>query len=276
MSVAGEVELPAVPADIMRPANTGDATVSNSHTSVESAASTPLILIPGVNELAPIALGHLNRIVTPFDGPRIRTTNDAQTQIVDNVVYLATDNDTPVALYITPADTEQPALSLTLVPKRIPPRELTLRLAEGYQPVRITTAKAARWETADTYTDTLRALFRALALNVLPPGYGLRPVQTGEHIPHCFQPGSRFDFTGGQVLTGHHFTAYVGVVRSFAERLLALKAVSCHSPSMAAGAFWPKETLLPGEQTEVFIVMRKAKEADATVTRPSLLPGGQP
>lgn len=169
MSVAGEVELPAVPADIMRPANTGDATVSNSHTSVESAASTPLILIPGVNELAPIALGHLNRIITPFDGLRIRTTSDAQTQIVDNVVYLATDNDTPVALYITPADAEQPALSLTLVPKRIPPRELTLRLAEDHQPVRTTTAKAARWETADAYTDTLTGIVSCIGFKRLTP-----------------------------------------------------------------------------------------------------------
>ena len=79
-------------------------------------------MTPGVNQLVPVALGHLNRIVTPFAQPRVNTTSQASTEVRDHVIYVAPSEPVPVTLFITEADSEQQALSLTLVPKRIPAR----------------------------------------------------------------------------------------------------------------------------------------------------------
>lgn len=118
-----DVELPIVPASVMKQSATANPPVQSN--SVAADTPTTLLMTPGVNELIPVALGHLNRIVTPFESPQVRTTSDAQTQIKGNVVYVATDKESPVSLYITPPGQEASALSVTLVPRRIPPREIT-------------------------------------------------------------------------------------------------------------------------------------------------------
>lgn len=168
-----DVELPIVPASVMKQSATANPPVQSN--TVATDAPTTLLMTPGVNELIPVALGHLNRIVTPFESPQVRTTSDAQTQIKGNVVYVATDKESPVSLYITPPGQEAPALSVTLVPRRIPPREITLAIDGQQWPIKgVVNRKAATWETAQPYVDNLRDLLRRLALNELPQGYDIR------------------------------------------------------------------------------------------------------
>ena len=80
-----DVELPIVPASVMKQSATANPPVQTNTVSTD--VPTTLLMTPGVNELIPVALGHLNRIVTPFESPQVRTTSDAQTQIKGNVVY---------------------------------------------------------------------------------------------------------------------------------------------------------------------------------------------
>jgi hypothetical protein len=70
----------------------------------------------------------LNRLVTPFDNPVVTTTSQATTSTKGKIVYVATADETPVTLYITPGANQDIALSLTLIPKRIPAREIHLSL----------------------------------------------------------------------------------------------------------------------------------------------------
>jgi conjugal transfer pilus assembly protein TraK len=63
---------------------------------------------------------HLNRLVMPFDNPVVTTTSQATTSSKGTIVYVATADETPVTLYITLGDNQDIALSLTLIPKRIP------------------------------------------------------------------------------------------------------------------------------------------------------------
>jgi hypothetical protein len=42
------------------------------------------------NELIPIAVGHLNRLVTPFDNPMVTTTSQATTSSKGKIVCVAT------------------------------------------------------------------------------------------------------------------------------------------------------------------------------------------
>ncbi|MCK7472134.1 MAG: hypothetical protein MZU95_16305 [Desulfomicrobium escambiense] len=71
---------------------------------------------PGVNVLAEIAIDQLNRILTPFPNPQVRTVSEASTQVDGPAVYLATATETPVTLFISDAAYPNQALSLTLAP----------------------------------------------------------------------------------------------------------------------------------------------------------------
>ncbi|MBS9962927.1 TraK domain-containing protein, partial [Vibrio alginolyticus] len=205
-----------------------------------------------------------------------RTTSDAQTQIKGNVVYVATDKESPVSLYITPPGQEAPALSVTLVPRRIPPREITLAIDGQQWPIKgVVNRKAATWETAQPYVDSLRDLLRRLALNELPQGYDIRLASQSDTSPKCFQPGLKFGFKQGQIVTGHYFTVYVGLVESFADEPIEASEIACHTPDIVASAYWPRNILLPGEKTELYVVVRNHREEAVESQRPSLLVGGK-
>lgn len=269
-----DVELPIVPASVMKQSATANPPVQTNTASTD--APTTLLMTPGVNELIPVALGHLNRIVTPFESPQVRTTSDAQTQIKGKVVYVATDKESPVSLYITPPGQEAPALSVTLVPRRIPPREITLAIDGQQWPIKgVVNRKAATWETAQPYVDSLRDLLRRLALNELPQGYDIRLAGQTDTSPKCFQPGLKFGFKQGQIVTGHYFTVYVGLVESFADEQIEASEIACHVPDIVASAYWPRNILLPGEKTELYVVVRNHREEAVESQRPSLLVGGE-
>jgi hypothetical protein len=109
------VETPPVPARLL----------SEAKREAEAASTTQTLRVtPGINEIIPVAQGHLNRIITPFDSPKVRTVSPATTQIEGHVLYVAPADENPVTLYVTPGDNEELALSLTLAPRRIPPREI--------------------------------------------------------------------------------------------------------------------------------------------------------
>ncbi len=79
-----------------------------------------------MNEIVQVAQGHLNRIVTPFENPKVTSTSPATTEARDNVIYIGTSGTSPVTIFITEKGSEDLALSLTLIPKQIPPREIFL------------------------------------------------------------------------------------------------------------------------------------------------------
>ena len=89
-----------------------------------------LNVTPGVNVLVEIAIDQLNRILTPFPNPQVRTVSEASTSVDGSAIYVATASETPVTLFISDASDPNHALSLTLAPRRIPPRELRLVLTD--------------------------------------------------------------------------------------------------------------------------------------------------
>ncbi len=269
-----DVELPIVPASVM----TSSVTKSEQDKKAMNTLHQPtsVTMTPGINELIPIAIGHLNRIVTPFNSPQVSTTSDVQTEIKGNVVYVATSKVHPVSLYITPSGQQAPALSVTLVPRRIPPREITLSINRALLPTTvIDNQKAKRWETALPYVARLRDILRHLALNQLPKGYDIRLTHGTDITPRCFQAGLLFDFHSGQRLTGHHYTVYVGVVESISDKPVELREMACYTKNVAAVAYWPRQILLPGEKNELYVVLTNLKDSVVENHRPSLLTGRQ-
>ena len=259
-----QVELPPVDASVLKAAKQ----------QASSVAPQQLQVKPGINELIPIAIGHLNRLVTPFDNPVVTTTSQATTSSKGKIVYVATADETPVTLYITPGDNQDIALSLTLIPKHIPAREIHLSLDKDTYKVltklqQQATSSGKSVDKEQDYITTLKKLFRDLGLQKTPPGFSLRDPGKTEHI-HCQQ--DRVQIRTGQLLEGQDLVILVGVARNTGTTSIEFDERACATTEneVLAVAAWPKVVLGPNESTELYVAIRRSAE-QATTLRPSLL-----
>ncbi|TDX26808.1 conjugal transfer pilus assembly protein TraK [Modicisalibacter xianhensis] len=275
-----DVNIPVVPASVMvedvpRPTTRIATQNEQTDTGTTINKSTHLTVKPGVNEIVPVAIDHLNRIVTPFSTPAVETVSGATTNIKDNVVYVGTDNETPVTLFITEKGSQAVAVSLTLLPQKIPPRELFIEVDGALaNPAFAGSNKAEKWETSQPYVDTIRDLLRGVALGTTPQGYTLHTMEPGIPVPHCAQPGMEFDFRNGQIMMGHKLSVSIGVARNVSGQPLEFREAACGDWDVAAVAAWPRSVLSPNERTEVYVIKRQGeRQASSTTRRPSLLGG---
>ena len=241
-----------------------------------------IIVEPGVNTLIPIAMGQINRIVTPFDRPTIQRLqlDDVKVNVEGNAVYVYTPNSRPVALYISEKGDESVSISVSLVPQRIAPVQATLMLsrklnnagiaggAGGISPIMYggSEAKAKKWEQKDSYVETVRNILRTVALGDVPPGYALGNLTSGVSIPNCnFSTGTvqdyiRYSFNGGQYINGSQFSVIVGVAQNTGPTTVTVDESLCTHPQMAARALWSRNTLEPGQKTEAYFVLRNGQQ----------------
>lgn len=268
------IELPPVDASVLQTAKQQAAIASTT-----SVGPQHIQVKPGINELMPIAVGHLNRLVTPFEHPVVTTTSQATTSTKDKIVYVATADETPVTLYITPGDNQDIALSLTLIPKRIPAREIHLSLdKDSYKLLsKLQSPSTSSGKTSDqeqAYIAQIKKLFRDLGLQKTPPGFSLRDPSKGEHI-QCLQ--DLVQIKTGQVLEGHDMLILVGLARNTGMEPLEFDERSCATTKdeVLAVASWPKVVLGQNESTELYVAVRHTPETSSTL-RPSLLNGSQP
>ena len=232
---------------------------------------------PGTTTVLEVAQGHLNRIVTPFASPAVRTVSAAQTQVDGNVVYVASGEEEPVTLYISDSGNPDIAVGLTLAPRRIPPREIRLAL-QGVQglthvaSVQDAGPAEAGWAggTGQPYVEGVVAAFRDIARNQVPPGYGLQKAGAREGI-RCAQGALKL--SRGQVLDGTQLRIYTAVARNAGTSELVLDERGCSAPGavVAAVAAWPRMRLAPGEETELYVAMRPRDAERERRDRPSLL-----
>ena len=231
-----------------------------------------LTMQPGVNEIVQVAQGHLNRIVTPFENPMVTSTSPAITEARDNVIYIGTSGSSPVTLFITEKGSEDLALSLTLIPKQIPPREIFLSLADQLNGAVVTT-RAKNWEESQPYIASLESLFKSLALSQLPRGYQFTE-DTSDILPYCRQAGLKFNFKDGQTVLGHHFIVHIGVAENKSTKPIEFIESTCGDWDIAAVSAFPRVALNPGERAEVYVIQKRNYKREIKVTRPSLLMGG--
>lgn len=266
-------DLPAVPADVVkRPAPAPSKPVETRQ---------DVIISPGTNTLIPIARTQINRLVTPFESPRIQTVSTAEITTSGNVIYVTTDSEQPVTMFVTPEDDESVAISLTLLPQSIPPIQANLMFGQslagsgtGGSPAYANpmySGTARKWERSQPYMDTIRSVMRDLALGTLPRGYSIGSLHNGDSIPACAQPAVTYDFTKSQVIQGHDFRVYVAVAENISAKTVEFDHGACTHPNRVAVSSWPYEMLEPGQKTEVFIITRVPKAVADTSVRPSLL-----
>lgn len=161
------------------------------------------------------------------------------------MVYVSTDKTEAVSMFITEQGSEEQAISITMLPRNIPPREVFLELPAGLTPsssvandaVRGTNYEAESFERSLPYVETLRTMLREVALGHIPSGYSLGSTSGARNIPSCKQTDLRFNFKDGQRLTGHNLDIYVGVVRNVGKFPVEFEEASCGSHNRVEGAF---------------------------------------
>lgn len=288
--------IPVVPASVMKTANeqarkvaldTGSQDRAGRTNQMRGAAISEeavLTMTPGVNQIIPVAIGHPNRIVTPFGNPEVVSTSLSGGQkegecgevcIKDNVVYVATDKEYPVTMFITEKGSETLALSLTMVPRKIPPREVFLKLdGQTIASGMYSNPKAERWEKSQPYVETIRTVFRKLALGEIPQGYTMTEVPDTVAPPVCDQPGIETSFREGQMVIGHSLSVFVGVAENVSGNAIEFQEATCGDWDVAAVTTWPHKVLEPGQKTEVYVARKEIKGKAPSSKRPSLLSGG--
>lgn len=272
-----EIGTPTVPMGVVEKAlRAGSKTKASGQSTIKAMQSSykPFVINvePGINQLIPIAKGHYNRIVTPFDTPFINTVSEATIDAHKNVIYVATNDDYPVTLFISPdVDDESMALSLTLAPKKIPPIEASLKLSEetvSNIPVR---HKAKKWEESQPYVDTIVTAMKNLALGDIPDGYAMSKIKTGDSYPTCLQKDMKYDFARGQFLRGHNFNIVIGTIQNTSDSVKEVDEYACIDGSIVAASAWPNTILEPGAKSEMYVIMKKISRPVISRKRKSLL-----
>lgn len=254
--------------------------------------SPRITVLPGVNVVIPVARSQPNRLVTPFKHPQVLSADLAagkgddcgEACVRGSVLYVSTEATKPVTAFITERGREDIAISVTMIPERIAPREVTFLLPKAVmEKLAISDAggvsgsdrEARVWEQSQPYISALKETFKTIALGRVPQGFSLRNVRATDTVPVCRQDGLRFNFRKGQVLEGHNLTVFVGLVRNPSADPVEFNETGCGAWNVAAVTSFPLKVLDTNETTEVYVAVKKERRPAASSVRRSLTAPGR-
>lgn len=227
---------------------------------------------PGRTETIVIAKGKLNRIVTPYADPKVLTVDNVETKIDGSAVYIATDSETPVSLFISDTETGS-AASLQLEPLAlVTPVEIRIEQdpskASPTEAASLRTDKLFRQDSP--YVTEIKAIMQNLGKQQIPQGFTLEEV-TDELRTASICHVANLSFMPGQLLSGHDARILVMIAQNNGRAARVFEEATCAGEKIMAVAAWPKVRLEPGEKTEVFILMRLPEGKSGEEVRPALL-----
>lgn len=270
----GGVELPGVPVGVSDPPPGPLPSLSPGGVDTTLYTDTRLTITvqEGTTEVINISRGYLNRIMTPFENPKLVTVNAIQFQKEGSSIFLSAGGEAPVGVHIMSNDpADRRSISLALVPRPIPPRTIELRWpGQTADPAVSGSAsrRAERWEESQPYVDGIVETFAIIARGEVPPGYSLAQAADGLT---CRIPGLSIEI--GQRLTGGHVSVYVMRATNLADvGVEILQHAGCYSSRVLAVAPWPNAYLAPAQSTELYVAVSNAPDpAPVDNPRPSLL-----
>jgi conjugal transfer pilus assembly protein TraK len=229
-------------------------------------------LKPGKTESIVIAKGKLNRIVTPYAEPKVLTVDNVETKIDGSAVYLATDSETPISLFISDTETGS-AASLQLAPQElVTPVEIRLEadpaMASATEAASSKTDRLFRQDSP--YITDVKAIMQNLGKQQIPQGFTLEEV-TDELRSITICHAANLTFWPGQLLSGHDSRIVVVIAQNNGTSPAVFEEAFCAGENTLAVAAWPKIRLEPGDKTEVFILMRLPEGKSGEEIRPALL-----
>ncbi len=227
---------------------------------------------PGRTESVVIAKGKLNRIVTPYADPKVLTVDNVETKIEGSAVYIATDSETPVSLFISDTETEN-TTSLQLTPQeRLMPVEIKIEQDPSKaSPTEAASSRTDRFFRQDSpYVTEIKAIMQNLGKQQIPQGFTLEEV-TNELRSAGVCHAANLTFTPGQLLSGHDSRIVIVIAQNNGSAVSVFEEAYCAGENIMAVAAWPKVRLESGEKTEVFILMRLPEGKSGEEVRPALL-----
>jgi conjugal transfer pilus assembly protein TraK len=257
------------------------ASVSGGQQAVLELGPRSVTVRPGANAILELAIDHLNRIVTPFSRPSVRTVSSISTEVDGNVLYVATAEETPATLYISDGDDARTTIGLTLAPRRVPPREIRLQVP-GVKAGRSTSLNdtahtrataprsepiiAATWRQPQRYVEELTAGFRSLALGEAPDGYSERRARSSETLS-C---GEGLSIRRARAFDGGPLRFITAKVSPRSGKTISLNAQRCRLRSgdaIAAVALWPSVELQANTEADLIVAVRLDRDDDTSRSR---------
>jgi len=246
---------------------------------IEKAPPAFLQVEPGKNYKFGMAIGHINRIVTPFAKPTLRTTSTASTSIEGSIIYVASQSEDPIGMFIFDESSPAQAVSLTLVPGVMAPISTTIAVSgwtgeSGVGHRSGNQQEALAFEGKHPYLETLTVMLKDIAQGHVPDGYGYEQVRNGyvPGGPNCDIPGVHV--LPMQVIQGSSFKAIVAKATNTSLSSAEIREDLCKGADLRAVAAWPYTTLSPGQSTELYLVVGAQTVDYDSAARPSLIEGG--
>ena len=234
-------------------------------------------VVSGQNKAFGIALSHVNRIITPFRDPEIKTTSVATISAERGVIYVSTLLQDEIALMVYEKGDPFNAISITMVPDAISPVSVKVNVA-GYVPSAETgfsvanTEMAKGWESDQPFVEVVKSTFREIALGRVPEGYGFQAIRrVPAQMPDCNMPG--VEIAPQQLITGNSMVVIVSRITNRSYQPITVDESKCDSPALIGAATWPSQKLAPGQSAELYVAVRQHVEVE-TNQRPSLLSTG--
>jgi len=249
--------LPEIPIETLEE-NNNQYNPKNDISAIDKDALKPIKIevVSGFNEIITISQGRFNRFITPFKKPQIRSATPLTTDIIGNTVLIATNEpiDSAVGVWIVDGEdleNHKAAISLTLVPRLIPPREIEFSMPNL---IRKTTKKelseAKKFETGN-HVGVLVKLAISVANSDIPSGYSLKTIDNIEYSK-CKIKGLQLIL--GQQLIGNTYIVDIIKVINNSNKTLKIDPSECFSIDVAAAAPWPYDTLFPGQSSELYVI----------------------
>lgn len=193
-----------------------------------------------------------NRFVTPFANPRGKGDDDLDIQTMGQNVFVTfkkENGEGARAIFLTGQNPSDPVAVITLVPQDIPAQTVTLQFDAPK------TAFAERPEAnpgTETYTESVRYVFRQLALGRIPEGYA------AASLPRAVGGFNGLTVTPVKRLAGQNNDIYT--YRVDALRSIELQESMFYGEGVKAVAFFPQALLDPGQSTMVYVMATKKGE----------------
>jgi conjugal transfer pilus assembly protein TraK len=171
------------------------------------------------------------------------------------------------------------ALSLTLAPRYVPPREIRLSVpgrrkvaagsgggGGGGFPALANAEPGSGASSAPSYIAGIVEVLRGMAQGRLPTGFTVRKA-SGDYKPRC---GDGLKLRKTQLAVGPAASVLTAAVSNAAAAPLVVGHQSCviDGHTVAATAAWPRKKLAPGEDTEIFLVLAHGERMADPTGRP--------
>lgn len=234
-----------------------------------------ILVLPGTTEIVRIARNFPNRFSTPFESAEVVTTDENLTHDgVGGAIILATASDKPIGIFIQDRNSDR-AIALVLVPEDIPQRDIKLILDDSWGPPQLrntpeASASGSVPSAQNDYVDYIKGIMRALAKSEVPDGHALSPIQQ-EFAPECQSPGLQIRL--GQMLEGSKTRIAVYKASNPSPSAIPFQEAGCYRTGVLAVSSFPYPVLASGQDTEVYVVIRKdsIQDKSSSKRRPTLV-----